>query len=210
MPMNDRGFDLWADGNDTSVRASDEENTYPFAVYKQVLNHIYAAVRSSGSRRVLDVGCGTAVLSGRLYAEGCTVTGMDFSRRMLDIAKEKMPGVRLLQWDFSRGLPPELRDERFDAIVCTYALHHLPDAQKISFLRELCAHLAPGGQLLVGDIAFRTRAQREACQQASGEEWDEDEFYFVFEELRRAFPGAEYEQISPCAGVLRLCAGGEA
>ena len=37
--LNDKGFDLWADGYDKSVGISDEENTYPFAGYKKVLGY---------------------------------------------------------------------------------------------------------------------------------------------------------------------------
>ena len=29
--LDKKGFDLWADGYDKTVRISDEENTYPFA-----------------------------------------------------------------------------------------------------------------------------------------------------------------------------------
>ena len=34
--LDNKGFDLWADGYDKSVQLSDESNTYPFAGYKQV------------------------------------------------------------------------------------------------------------------------------------------------------------------------------
>ena len=39
--LNDKGFDLWADGYDKSVGISDEGNTYPFAGYKKVLGYIF-------------------------------------------------------------------------------------------------------------------------------------------------------------------------
>lgn len=42
--LNDKGFDLWADGYDKSVGISDEGNTYPFAGYKKVLGYIFQAV----------------------------------------------------------------------------------------------------------------------------------------------------------------------
>ena len=35
--LDNKGFDLWADGYDKTVGVSDEENTYPFAGYKDVL-----------------------------------------------------------------------------------------------------------------------------------------------------------------------------
>lgn len=39
--LNSKGFDLWANGYDKSVGLSDEENSYPFAGYKSVLNNIF-------------------------------------------------------------------------------------------------------------------------------------------------------------------------
>lgn len=35
--LDDKGFDLWADGYDKTVGLSDEENSYPFAGYKEIL-----------------------------------------------------------------------------------------------------------------------------------------------------------------------------
>ena len=36
--LDKKGFDLWADGYDRAVGISDEDGTYPFAGYKQLLN----------------------------------------------------------------------------------------------------------------------------------------------------------------------------
>ena len=107
--LNDRGFDLWANGYDGDVQLSDETDTYPFAGYRRVLGDIYARVREGGARRVLDVGIGTATLSKRLYDDGIEVTGIDFSSEMLAIARRKLPDAQLIQHDFSQGLRPKLR-----------------------------------------------------------------------------------------------------
>lgn len=53
-------------------------------------------------------------------------------------------------------------------------------------------------------MAFQTRAELEQCRSNAGEEWDEDEIYFVFEELEQELPGLKFERISDCAGVLEL------
>ena len=42
--LSNKGFDLWADGYDSSVGLSDDENSYPFAGYKSVLGIIYRAI----------------------------------------------------------------------------------------------------------------------------------------------------------------------
>lgn len=202
--LNDKGFDLWADGYDASVNLSDEDDAYPFAGYKRVLGRIYETVRRGGGKRVLDIGFGTAVLTSRLYADGYAVTGVDFSQRMLQLAKEKMPDARLIRHDFSQGLPEQLSQCVYDAILSTYALHHLTDEQKLRFLRDLQTHLAPGGKILIGDVSFATAAELDGCREASGDEWDDEEFYFVADELCKAFPSARYEKISHCAGILSL------
>ena len=45
--LDNKGFDLWADGYDKSVGLSEEENTYPFAGYKKVLGNIYKTIKYS-------------------------------------------------------------------------------------------------------------------------------------------------------------------
>lgn len=202
--LNQNGFDLWADGYDKSVGLSDEENSYPFAGYKRLLGRIYEIVLQAAAPAILDLGFGTGVLTAKLYEAGCKVYGQDFSERMIALAREKMPDATLVQGDFSRGLAPLLRERRYDYILSTYALHHLTDEEKPPFLSMLLERLNPGGQLLIGDVAFSTRAELEACRRAAGEKWDEEEFYFVFDELKAVFPALEFEQISDCAGLLTL------
>ena len=202
--LNQEGFDLWAGGYDRSVGRSDESDTYPFAGYKNVLSGIYSRVLSRPGRTVLDIGFGTAVLAAKLYARGCTIFGQDFSSRMLALAQEKMPEARLYQGDFSQGLAEALRQNQYDAIVATYSLHHLTDDRKAAFLHSLLPLLRKGGAIYIGDVAFRTRAQLEQCRVQAGNQWDEDEIYFVYEELKRSFPEMEFQQVSHCAGILSL------
>ena len=130
MMLNNSGFDLWADGYDKSVGVSDEGNVYPFAGYKKVMNRIFGEIMEHGGAKVLDIGFGTATLAKQLYDCGNEIFGQDFSRRMIEIAAEKMPGAHLYEGDFSKGLCSELLEHRYDFIVSTYALHHLDDAQK--------------------------------------------------------------------------------
>ena len=202
--LDNKGFDLWADGYDRSVDISDEDNTYPFAGYKKVLATIYEAVRKGQGRRILDIGFGTGILTCKLYENGYDIVGIDFSERMIQIAQEKMPSARLIQHDFSKGLPAELADSKFDAIICTYAIHHLDDAAKIDFLKELQTHLFPAGKIYIGDVAFDTREELNACRENCGDEWDEDEFYIVADEIKCDISDAHYEKISHCAGILTL------
>jgi len=153
---------------------------------------------------VLDVGIGTGTLAKRLYDDGYTITGLDFSEKMLDASAQKMPEALLLQHDFSEGLPETLQSMRFDAVVCTYAIHHLDDLQKASLIRQLRALLAPGGQLLIGDIAFDTFDRMMECQSAYADAWDYEECYPVMECLQPLCPGLSFEQVGICAGIFSI------
>ena len=202
--LNEKGFDQWAEDYEQSVALSDADDRYPFAGYRDILDTICRNVLSQGAKDVLDIGFGTGTLSAALYAQGCRIYGQDFSARMIELAQAKMPDARLYQGDFSKGLVPELCARQYDAIVATYSLHHLSDAQKIGFLRTLLPLLKQDGCLFIGDVSFRTREELEACRTAAGEDWDSDEIYFVYGELRPHFPTLTFESFSHCTALLTL------
>ncbi|MFJ6210287.1 class I SAM-dependent methyltransferase [Lysinibacillus sp. NPDC092081] len=205
--LNQQGFNLWADGYDKTVQLSEESNQYPFAGYKEVLNTIFNEVMSIPKSTVLDIGFGTGVLTAKLYDNGHMINGFDFSSKMMEIAKEKMPEANLLEWDLSKGLPAALLHQKYDAIISTYALHHFTDEMKVQYITALLQQLTPAGKILIGDIAFESRAQLEACRQESIDYWDDDEFYFVHEEISSVLKGVcqlEFYPISHCGGVFVL------
>ena len=202
--LNNKGFDLWADDYDKSVGLSDEDGTYPFAGYKAILNEIYNRILSASAKTVLDVGFGTGTLTSKLYEQGCVIYGQDFSNRMIALAQEKMPDARLFQGDFSNGLVEPLKQQKYDAIIATYSLHHLTDLQKVNFLKSLLSLLHEGGCVYIGDVAFETRAALQKCMEETGDEWDDDEIYFVYDELRAHFPSVQFERMSNCAGLFTL------
>ena len=202
--LDNKGFNLWADGYDQSVGLSDEDGTYPFAGYKQILNEIYNRVLTGKGNKVLDIGFGTGTLTAKLYEQGCNIWGQDFSERMIELAKQKMPKAKLYQGDFTHGLVEELKQNRYDAIIATYSLHHLTDEQKVSLIGNLLPLLNDGGCLYIGDVAFATRAELERCRDLIGDGWDGEEIYFAVDELIKSFPQMDFTQFSFCAGLLAL------
>jgi len=202
--LDEKGFDLWAGEYDKAVGVSDEEKTYPFAGYKDVLGNIFQVIMEKPNAVVLDIGFGTGVLTTKLYEHGCTIYGQDFSSKMIEQAAGKMPQAHLYQWDFTQGLAQPLREQRYDFIVATYSIHHLTDEQKISFFTELLAYLKENGKILIGDVAFENKEQMNKCMQLAGEEWDDEEIYIVADELKKSFPNLTFQQISYCAGIVTL------
>ena len=95
---------------------------------------------------VLDVACGTGVLiPDYLKREVASVTGIDISPRMAEIAKTKFPQpeVTILCGDV------ETTDfgKQFDCIVVYNAFPHFPDPERL--IARLSGLLKPGGTLTV-------------------------------------------------------------
>lgn len=205
--LNNKGFDLWADDYDRTVQISEKSNLYPFAGYKEILNMIFNEVMNNGESKVLDIGFGTGVLSSRIYENGHEVHGIDFSSSMHSIAKSKMPEANLILWDISEGLPSEVSAETYDYIINTYTLHHLNDDDKYIFIKDLMSHLKENGKLLIGDISFESRKKLETCHQDNIDYWDEDEIYFISDEIGERLKmvyNCDYFQVSHCGGLYIL------
>lgn len=205
--LDKQGFNLWADNYDQTVKVSEDNNEYPFAGYKQILNHIYNEVMQKSSSNVLDIGFGTAVLTSQLYERGHSIDGLDFSDEMITIAKEKMPNARLLEWDIKKGLPSQISENRYDSIVSTYTLHHLNDEEKIEFINRLLPLLKEGGKIYIGDVVFQNREDLNRCRQENLHHWDDDEFYFVFNEFESDLGNSchvLFQPFSHCGGVITI------
>ena len=203
--LDNKGFDLWADVYEKSVELSEENDEYPFAGYKDVLNTIYNIVHKREKAKILDIGFGTGILTKKLYDDGYEIYGIDFSQKMIEIAKEKMPFASLIKYDFAKGLPEEIKDNSFDYIISTYAMHHLKDEEKNEFIEKLESYLNKDGKIIIGDIAFKTRELLEKCKANYNEYWDDEEIYFVFEELKESlYNNISFTEISHCSRVIQI------
>ncbi len=99
------------------------------------------------ARRVLDLGTGDGRLLALLARDRRELVGVgvDFSGVMLDAARERFAGderVELVRHDLSEPLPAL---GRFDAVVSSFAIHHLEHERKRALYREVFDILEPGG-----------------------------------------------------------------
>ncbi|MFM9701787.1 MULTISPECIES: class I SAM-dependent methyltransferase [Streptomyces] len=100
-----------------------------------------------GTRRLLDVACGTGIVTRRLAAgrEGLRVTGVDLAAAMVRQAAVRLPGA-VVRAD-SRRLP--FRDGEFDAVSSVWLLHlAASDADVRAIVAECARVLRPGGAYL--------------------------------------------------------------
>src|SRR6476620_1047259 len=98
--------------------------------------------------RVLEVGVGTGI-NLSLYPKNCTVTGIDFSESMLEIARERaerkdIRNVRLLQMD---AADLKFADDAFDIVYAPYLISVVPDPVKAA--REMHRVCRPGGRVIL-------------------------------------------------------------
>lgn len=204
--LDNKGFDLWADSYDKSIA---ESKGYPFEGYYDLLEKVHDKVEISEDTKILDIGIGTGALTRLLYKKGAHIYGVDFSEKMLQLAKKNMPGGTFCRFDFKNGLPEELKGIKFDYIVSSYALHHITDKEKIAFIIQLEKALKKHGKIIIGDVAFETEEKLEKVKKETETgAWDNDEYYMVSDkmipELEKSGLTAEFERISMCAGILEI------
>jgi SAM-dependent methyltransferase len=98
-------------------------------------------------QRVLDVACGTGVLTRAVAIRtgpSGEITGLDLSPRMLAIAARMSP---TLSWREGSAEALPFPDESFDAVVSQFGLMFVPDPALA--LREMMRVLKPSGNLAV-------------------------------------------------------------
>jgi SAM-dependent methyltransferase len=100
--------------------------------------------------RVLDLGSGDGRLLGlvTLARPGVLAVAVDFSPPMLDRLRKRFRGdaVEVVVHDLDDPLPGSLGV--FDAVVSSFAIHHLTHARKRALFKEVFRLLNPGGAFL--------------------------------------------------------------
>jgi SAM-dependent methyltransferase len=131
----DKDSDQWAQQHAEQGELREPE----LAQATQALLH---AVDLKPGRRVLDVACGAGHTAAAATAAGGIATGIDTSRAMIRIAKERFLGTRFQEGNMMT--PPE---GPWDAVVCRLGAHHADP----SWLSAAWAVLKPNGRLAIAE-----------------------------------------------------------
>ena len=132
-------YDDWWEG--TGLFAARDRPGWPEEVAELI-----AALRALPPARTLDVACGTGFLTRHLPG---AVTGLDASAAMLAIARERIPGGRVVRGD---ALAPPFANGAFERVASGHFYGHLEPPDRARFLAA-ARRLAP--ELLVVDSARR-------------------------------------------------------
>ena len=166
---------LWRNA-DHAVNYLEKRETIPrrSEAYEVLLEILPARVE-----RVLDLGTGDGltlalVLDAR---PGATGVGVDFQAEMLDRARSRfvdVPAVEIHQHDLDAPLPADLG--HFDAVVSSFAIHHLAPVRQHALYGEVFDRLRPGGIFAnVEHVASTTPRRHEEFLLAIGSTLEQDD-----------------------------------
>lgn len=108
--------------------------------------------------RILDVGCGFGLFA--LYfagqSAGRDVQGFDYNARRIAMAARSAERIGLVNCRFTvADAAVAAIDQPFDAVYMLDILHHIPVPAVAPLISRITRSLAPGGRLIVKDVADR-------------------------------------------------------
>jgi putative AdoMet-dependent methyltransferase len=184
-------FDEWAPYYDTTVQDSSGEYAEVFKGYEQILMNVVNNI-PAGAKTVLEFGVGTGNLSVKLLQAGFQVIGVEPSEQM-----RRQVITKRIPMDLRKGHfldVPLAENEKVDAIVSTYAFHHLTLAEKSEALQIMRPILKPKGSIIFADTCYADEESKHLIfQQVKKEQkWNllrdlETEYYEFIGDLQRLF-----------------------
>ena len=144
-------FDGWADAYDLAVADTDGEYQEVFENYQEILKTAVKKIDKSKRSTVLDIGSGTGNLGYVASLAGYAVKGIEPNAKMREIAAKKYPEIRFADGSF---LNIPVKDGSVDAVITSYAFHHLTDDEKALAVKKLATSLKPLGKVVIADTMY--------------------------------------------------------
>ncbi|MET3574708.1 class I SAM-dependent DNA methyltransferase [Bhargavaea ullalensis] len=119
----------------------------PYNAYAELVRRLAGP---GDGRRLLDIGCGTGVLSAILAKAGYSVTGIDSSPDMLTIARDRFSALDLDGQFFEQRMEALEGHEGFDvAVIAIDSLNYVAGLDEVrSVFRGVWDALSPGGHFI--------------------------------------------------------------
>lgn len=181
-------FNNWAKTYDKAV-IEDRGELKIYKNYDLILQSVYNLVHDSKLNKpmILEIGVGTGNLASKFLNDNCDIIGIDQSREMLSVTKQKYPKLKVRLGEFLK-IPYD--NKYFDVIVSTYAFHHLNEMEKVIAIEEMLRVLKDNGMIVIGDLMFRSKDdEKNILNELSKKQVEEikDEYYSYIDFLENEF-----------------------
>lgn len=110
---------------------------------------LVARVPATEGVAVLEIACGTGVVTRRLLARlpaSARIVATDLNADMLEEGRARVPADPRLEWRVADGGALPFEDGEFDVVLCQFGVMFLPD--KLAGMKSMRRVLRPGGRLL--------------------------------------------------------------
>lgn len=202
-------FNSWAKSYDDDVK----KDTGELKIYKNydlILQSVYDLVEALDRRNsnILEIGVGTGNLASKFLKNNYNIIGIDQSREMLSVAKEKYPSLKVRLGEFLK-IPYD--NNSFDIIISTYAFHHLNEEEKCIAIEEIIRVLKDDGVIIIGDLMFESKEEEQEMLKNLSQKQIyaiKDEYYSYIDSLEKEFKrydkNLEYKHIDKFNYIIKV------
>jgi ubiquinone/menaquinone biosynthesis C-methylase UbiE len=122
-----------------------------YQIDRPAFDHSEELVKFAGllpkNGKVLDVGCGAGVPVAKFLVEaGFEVVGVDFSEKMLKLARKNVPQATFVRKNM---IKMDFADNSFDGLTAFYSIIHVPREKHSLLFKNFNRILRPDGIMLV-------------------------------------------------------------
>jgi len=144
MPNNSDAISAHEHATWQSAAETYAENMSPFTAFSGQIPLLIEVGDISAQDTILELGCGPGDVSKQLAKFADRVVGIDFSEKMINIAKSRFADIEFQTADAEQQ---PFSDNSFDVVVSNYTAHHFAQPQRV--FEEARRVLKPNGRLVV-------------------------------------------------------------